>query len=237
MELELGRIKNNTISLEKEQQTFLETNIGKVINTTVDIGLKYLLPDIIENEVINIKNTLIKEGWQKGLEKIIEEGINIGKSAVGIFTGKFENIEQIKKTVENGGIIDSASSLLDNILNRCTEKGLINKKVKNAITKGKNILVDNISSNLEEMIENQSNIFGKIKESSNNWRSAYMKKDFKIMDKEYSNLEKYMKEIIPLEKIITDVRKIENIHNIIKNNGGNFELTNNQLELANILIK
>lgn len=87
------------------------------------------------------------------------------------------------------------------------------------------------------MIENQSNIFGKIKESSNNWRSAYMKKDFKIMDKEYSNLEKYMKEIIPLEKIITDVRKIENIHNIIKNNGGNFELTNNQLELANILIK
>ncbi len=237
MELELGRIKNNNISLEKEQQTFLETNIGKVINTTVDIGLKYLLPDIIENEVINIKNTLIKEGWQKGLEKIIEEGINIGKSAVGIFTGKFENIEQIKKTVENGGIIDSASSLLDNILNRCTEKGLINKKVKNAITKGKNILVDNISSNLEEMIENQSNIFGKIKESSNNWRSAYMKKDFKIMDKEYSNLEKYMKEIIPLEKIITDVRKIENIHNIIKNNGGNFELTNNQLELANILIK
>jgi len=237
MELELGRIKNNNISLEKEQQTFLETNIGKVINATLDIGLKYLLPDIIENEVINIKNTLIKEGWQKGLEKIIEEGINIGKSAVGIFTGKFENIEQIKKTVENGGIIDSASSLLDNILNRCTEKGLINKKVKNAITKGKNILVDNISSNLEEMIENQSNIFGKIKESSNNWRSAYMKKDFKIMDKEYSNLEKYMKEIIPLEKIITDVRKIENIHNIIKNNGGNFELTNNQLELANILIK
>lgn len=237
MELELGRIKNNNISLEKEQQSFLETNIGKVINTTLDIGLKYLLPDIIENEVINIKNTLIKEGWQKGLEKIIEEGINIGKSAVGIFTGKFENIDQIKKTVENGGIIDSASSLLDNILNRCTEKGLINKKIKNAITKGKNILVDNISSNLEEMIENQSNIFGKIKESSNNWRSAYMKKDFKVMDKEYSNLEQYMKEIIPLEKIITDVRKIENIHNIIKNNGGNFELTNNQLELANILIK
>lgn len=237
MELELGRIKNNNISLEKEQQSFLETNIGKVINTTLDIGLKYLLPDIIENEVINIKNTLIKEGWQKGLEKIIEEGINIGKSAVGIFTGKFENIDQIKKTVENGGIIDSASSLLDNILNRCTEKGLINKKIKNAITKGKNILVDNISSNLEEMIENQSNIFGKIKESSNNWRSAYMKKDFKVMDKEYSNLEQYMKKIIPLEKIITDVRKIENIHNIIKNNGGNFELTNNQLELANILIK
>lgn len=237
MELELENVKNNNISLEENQQTFLETNIGKIINTTLDIGLKYLLPDIIENEVINIKDTLIKEGWKKGLEKIIEEGINIGKSAAGIFTGKFENIDQIKKTVENGGIIDSASSLLDNILNRCTEKGLINKNVKNAITKGKNILIDNISSNLEEMIENQSNIFGKIKESSDNWRSAYMKKDFNIMDKEYNNLEKYMKEIIPLEKVITDVRKIENIHNIIKNNGGNFELTNNQLELANMLIK
>lgn len=122
MELELENVKNNNISLEENQQTFLETNIGKIINTTLDIGLKYLLPDIIENEVINIKDTLIKEGWKKGLEKIIEEGINIGKSAAGIFTGKFENIDQIKKTVENGGIIDSASSLLDNILNRCQKK-------------------------------------------------------------------------------------------------------------------
>ena len=237
MEIELEKINNNNIGLEEKQQNFLETNIGKIINTTLDIGLKYLLPDIIEDEIIDIKDILIKEGWQKGLDKIIEEGINIGKSAIGIFTGEFENIDQIKKTVENGGIIDSASLLLDNILNKCTEKGLINKDIKNIITKGKDILIDNISTNLEEMIENQNNLFGKIKENSNNWRTAYMKKDFGTMEKEYNDLEKNIKEILPIETIINDARKIENIHNIIKNNGGNFDLTTNQLELANILIK
>lgn len=236
MELGIEKINNN-IEIEKSQQNFLESNIGKVINTTLNIGLKYLLPDLIEDEIIDIKDTLIKEGWDKGLEKIIEEGINIGKSIAGIFTGKFENIEQIKKTVESGGIIDSASSLLDNILNRCAEKGLINKKVKSSISKGKDILINNISSNLEDMIEEQSNILGKIEETSNNWRTAYMNKDFNSMDKEYKSLEKYVEEIVPLEKLINDVRKIENIHNIIKNNGGNFNLTNNQLELAELLIK
>lgn len=236
MEIELKKIHND-VSLDKEQRNFLETNIGKIINTTINVGLKYLLPDIIEDEIIKIKDTLINEGWERGLDKIIEEGINIGKSAIGIFTGEFENISQIEKTIENGGIIDSASFLLDDILNKCTEKGLINKDVKNIIKKGKNILMDNISTNLEEMLENQKNTLGELKDYSNNWRTAYMQKDFSTMEKEYNNIEKNIKEIIPIEKVITEVRRIENMHNLIKNNGGNFELTTNQLELANILIK
>lgn len=236
MEIELKKI-NNDVRLDKEQQNFLETNIGKIINTTINVGLKYLLPDIIEDEIIKIKDTLISEGWERGLNKIIEEGINIGKSAIGIFTGEFESIDQIKKTIENGGIIDSASFLLDDILNKCTEKGLINKDIKNIISKGKNILIDNISTNLEEMIDNQKNILGHVKESSNNWRTAYMQKDFSNMERAYMDIEKNIKEIIPIEKIITEARRIENMHNLIKNNGGNFELTTNQLELVNMLIK
>ena len=236
MELGISHV-NNSLEIEKNQQNFLESNIGKIINTTLNIGMKYLLPDLIEDEIINIKDTLIKEGWEKGLDKIIEEGISIGKSITGIFTGKFDNIEQIKKTVESGGIIDSASSLLDNILNRCAEKGLITKNIKSSISKGKDILINNISSNLENMLDEQNNILEKIQETSNNWRTAYMNKNFNSMDKEYKNLEKYMEKIIPLEKVITDARKIENIHNIIKNNGGNFNLSNSQLELAELLIR
>ena len=235
MELELEKIKDN--NLEKEQKNFLETTIGKVINTTLDIGLKYLLPDLIEDEVINIKNTLIKEGWEEGLKKTIEEGINLGKSAVGIFTGKFENIEQIKKAVGNGGIIDSASSLLDTVLDKATEKGFIKPSIEEIITKGKNILVQNFSTNIEDMLQKQTDLTSEIKESTDNWRTAYIKKDFSQMEKEFDKIESYIDKIVPLEKLINEVRKIENIHNIIKNNGGNFNLTENQLELANILIK
>lgn len=235
MELELNKINNN--NLEKEQKSFLETTIGKVINTTLDIGLKYLLPDLIEDEVINVKNTLIKEGWEEGLRKTIEEGINFGKSTIGIFTGNFENIEQIKKAVGNGGIIDSISSLLDTILDKAIEKGFINKNIEEIITKGKNILIQNFSTNIEDMLQEQTDLMSEIKQSTDSWRTAYMRKDFSQMDKEFNKIENYIEKIIPLEKLIKEVRKIENIHNIIKNNGGNFNLTQNQLELANILTK
>lgn len=236
MELEIEKLSNN-IELENKQKSFLETNIGKIINTTVDIGLKYLLPDIIEDEIINIKDTLVKEGWSKGLSKVIEEGISIGKSAIGIVTGKFENIEQIKKAVENGGIVDSTSSLLNKIINKCFQKGLINRNIKNNLIKGKDILISNISSNLEEMLEKQNTIFEILEKASHNWNMAYENKDFQKMNKEFRILEENMPKIVPIEKLIKEIRRIENLHNIIKNNGGTFELKNTQIELANILTK
>jgi len=52
------------------------------------------------------------------------------------------------------------------------------------------------------------------------------------MDKEYKKIEKEINNLIPIEKTISDVRTIENLHNLIKNNGQDFNLTQEQLELA-----
>lgn len=41
-----------------EQKNFLETTLGKVINSAIDIGLKAVLPDLIENQVIDVKNAI-----------------------------------------------------------------------------------------------------------------------------------------------------------------------------------
>lgn len=51
-------------------------------------------------------------------------------------------------------------------------------------------------------------------------------------EKEYNKIQKALKEIMPLETTIKRARKIENLHNLIKNNGQNFELSDTQLELA-----
>ena len=40
------------------------------------------------------------------------------------------------------------------------------------------------------------------------------------------------KEIIPIEETIKKARTIETIHNLIKNNGKNFDLSQQQLDLA-----
>ena len=52
------------------------------------------------------------------------------------------------------------------------------------------------------------------------------------MEKEYEKLEKELENLIPLENTINEARTIENLHNLIKNNGQDFNLTKEQLELA-----
>ena len=56
------------------------------------------------------------------------------------------------------------------------------------------------------------------------------------MEKEYKKIEKQLKEIAPIENIINNARKIEVLHNLIKNNGKNFNLSKEQLELAEKLV-
>ena len=45
-----------------------------------------------------------------------------------------------------------------------------------------------------------------------------------------------MKSLLPIENAINNYRKIENLQSIIKNNGGSFDLSQEQLELANKLL-
>ena len=40
---------------------------------------------------------------------------------------------------------------------------------------------------------------------------------------------------LPLENTIKNARTIENLHELIKNNGKNFDLTSEELELAKML--
>lgn len=43
------------VTIEEKQNNFLESTLGKVINTGVDIALRAILPNTIEDEVIRNK--------------------------------------------------------------------------------------------------------------------------------------------------------------------------------------
>ena len=91
-------IENNDIEIK--QKNFLNTNIGNIVNTAIDVGLRFILPDFIEEQVIEINNALIEGGIKEGVNTAIEEGINFGKSTIGIITGKFDNVEQMQNAVK-----------------------------------------------------------------------------------------------------------------------------------------
>lgn len=225
----LEKIDNKII---ESQNKFLETDIGKAINSAMDIGLKAVLPDLIENQIIDIKNTILEQGFSDGIREIINESLNLGKSAIGIITGEFENISQVQLAIKKGGILDNISKLLDLSINFANSKKLITTDISNMIKKGKNSVISSINDKIEETLINQLKAVEKIEKYCKNWNISYGNQDFSGMEKAYKNIQTNLNKIVPFENIINAARKIENMHNLIKNNGKNFDITEDEKLLA-----
>ena len=103
------------------------------------------------------------------------------------------------------------------------------------IRQGKNVILDNVSNNIENEFASQLNSIEKLGKYQNNWRNYYNEQDFEGMEREYQKIKEKLKEILPLETTLKQAREIENLHLLIKNNGHNFNLTQEQLELAGML--
>lgn len=214
------------------QQSFLQTSLGKTINSAIDIGLKTIFPDLIEDEIIDIKNCILENGFKSGVEEIIKSGIDFGKSVSGIITGNFESVEQIQIAIKDGGILDRTSELLDNIINIIKQKDLINNTTASLIKQGKNSIISSIRNKIEETLINQIKAVEKIEKYTKNWNIAYGIQDFDKMEDAYKNIKNNLEKTVPLERIINSARTIENIHNLIKNNEKNFNLTEQEIKLA-----
>lgn len=224
-------IKENLVN-EKTQKKFLETALGKTINTAVEIGIRAVLPDFIDDQIINIKDNLIDYGLKEGINKTIEDAIDIGKSAIGILTGNFENVNQMQNAVKTGGLLEGISSLLDTVVDKVRQAGLINSTVAKTIKQGKNIILNNVEKNIENTFNKQYEAIEYANKYIDNWKNYFENKDFEGMEKEYNKIERQLKNIAPIEKTINEARTIEVLHNLIKNNGQDFNLTQEQLDLV-----
>lgn len=220
---------NNEINNNKNN--FFNSIIGKTINGAIDIGLRSILPDLVENQVIDIKNALLENGLKAGIDTAINSVVDFGKSALGIVTGNFENMSQVKIAIGEGGITDTISDILDKAINKTYQKGYIDKNIKVIIESGKNVLLDNITNNIKNEIDLQTTSIEKLEKSINSWKNFYNNKDFKGMTEEYNKINIQLEEIIPLEDVLKETRKLDIIQNLIKNKGGDFCITEEEKKL------
>ena len=79
------------------------------------------------------------------------------------------------------------------------------------------------------------NSLEKISKYISNWNNYYNLRDKEGMEKEYKKIKKQMDTVMALDSTISEAKKIENIHNLIKNKGGDYELSEEERELINIL--
>ena len=230
--MDLNLEENLQNNLENNQNNFLNSTLGNIINNAVDFGIRYFLPDYAEDKVIEVKDNLLNYGLKEGISKTIQSVIDTGKSIAGIVTGNFENINQINEVIKSGGIIDSTSDLLDDVLNKVADSGKVNSNIISLLSNGKDLILNNVEKNVESLLEKQTSTSQNIEQHMDNWQDYFNAKDFYGMEKEYVEIENELTELVPIENTINNARKIETIHNLIKNNGQNFNLTNEELELV-----
>ena len=179
---------NNNIDIEVKQNNFLETTIGKAINTGLNIGVRYLLPDLIEDEVIQIKDSILNNGIKEGLRTAIESATKLGKSALGIVTGKFENVNQMQTAVKSGGIVDSVQNLINTAVNKFVDSGKINFSVGNTIKKGTDVLLSNVTKNIENELKKGQVKVIKVDKDNNEVKLEGV--EFEVLDENDKVLEK-----------------------------------------------
>ena len=142
----------------------------------------------------------------------------------------------MQNVVKAGGLIDGLSSLLDTVVDKVNQKGIINYNIANTIKQGKDVILSSIENNIEKKFKEQNIEVENIENYMNQWKESFNNKDFKSMEQEYQKIETIINNLVPLEKTINQARIIENLHNLIKNNGQDFNLNQEEIALAEKLI-
>lgn len=210
----------------------LESKMGKILNSCLDAGIKAVCPNIIDDELIEIKDAVIENGIEGGIKEIITSVKDFGKSTLGLITGNFESIEQVELAVKNGGVIDTVSDIIDLAIDSATKNGAIDKDISKLIKKGKKAIVKDFTKSMSEDLLKEQKTLEKIEKYIDEWKEKYDQKNFEGMEKIYKKIERQINKVIPIKNVVENSKIIENLHNLIKNNGGKFELSEEELELA-----
>lgn len=202
-----------------------------IANTGLEIGLKTILPDFIEDDIIDIKDKFVQEGFSKGIQEIINKGEDIGKSIQGIFTGKFETVEQIKRLVQTDGILDEASDIIDKVLKSLVNKKKISKSTYNLIKTGKKEILNSLENELEGYYKINEYSLENLSELCQEWKESYKREDYSEMEKNMKKIKQKLNKNLTIESIINEARNLEKIQKYIEEKGSLDNLTENEKTL------
>lgn len=209
-------IKNNEIS--KNQNDFIGNMFKNAINFGIDLGLKSLLPDLIEDQVIDIKNSILEGGFKEGVNTLMKKVNEFKNSITGIFTGNFNNIQEINTATKQGGIIKTVSKGLSKGIDAGVKSGIIPKSIGGILKAGKTTMLNEFSNSLESQMRKEIQKFDTLNDLNKKWYDALDQRDFDKMTKYTEKISALSKDLVKFSNIINETKKIEELHNFIKEN-------------------
>lgn len=219
------------LALTNTHENNISKTIANVANNALEFGLKTILPDFIEDDVIEIKNKFVQEGFTEGVQEVIDKLEDVGKSIKGIFTGEFDSLEQVKRVVQTNGILDGVSTVVDKILKKLLDKKAIKKPTYNMIKQGKKEILNSLETEIEEIYKPTTYNMEKLEEYCQEWQQKYKEKDYSGMEKAVQKIKTKLKQAQIVEEMINKARNVEKIQKYIKENGDLEGITDTEKEL------
>ena len=223
------------MELINEIKKEINIDISKLANNALDFGLRAALPDFIEDDVIEIKNAFVNEGFISGIEETLKKIEDIVNSIKGLFKGEFESVEQIKRLIQKNGILDAASSLIDTISKKLLEKGIIDKTAYNMIKSGKNEILSSLETQLKKYYKEDEYSIEKLSQSCEEWKEELKKENYEGMKKSINKVKQRLEQSLIVENTIKEARNIEKMEKYIEKNGSLDNLTESQKNLLKSL--
>lgn len=219
------------LALTNTHENNISKTIANVANNALEFGLKAILPDFIEDDVIEIKDKFIQEGFTEGVQSVIDKLEDVGKSIKGIFTGEFDSLEQVKRVIQTNGILDGVSTVVDKILKKLLDKKAIKKPTYNMIKQGKKEIINSLETEIEEIYKPTTYNMEKLEGYCQEWQQKYKEKDYSGMEKAAQKIRTKLKQTQIVEEMINKARNVEKIQKYIKENGNIDSLTDVEKEL------
>ena len=189
---ELGNKLINNEDLKQLQEGFLQSKVGQIVNSAVDFGLREILPDFVEDEVLEVKDALITGGLKEGIDTAVENAINLGKNIIGIFNENYKNIDQVENSLKKGELIEGISSSIDFIVNKLEDSKIISTNVSDLIKNGKNLILGNVNNNMQNEFNNELKALKKIEKYIKNWEKHYSEKNIEGLNTEFNKIKKQL---------------------------------------------
>lgn len=235
LDIDLGKsLANIGETIVEAQEKFVESNLYGIFNSALDTGIRIALPEVAEDVVIDVKDTLMENGFRDGVKQIWNNIKEFGKSAYGLITGKFESVEQIQNATKEGGVLDVVSGIFDFALNKAVDNEKISKSTRQNVKNAKNSVVRSIKNQVSDSLDKQIGYVEKIEEYNEKWQDCFDKQDLSGMKKANKNIQKYLNKTIPLENVLKNARRIEIMQNLVESTGS-FDITEEERELVNSL--
>lgn len=216
-----------TQNLPKE----ININMPKIANNALNFGLKAILPDFIEDDIIQIKDSFINEGFEKGLEEAKEKAEEVWKSVKGFFTGEFDTVGEIQKLIQKNGILDTASDLVDKITKLLLSKKIINKTTYNLIKTGKKEILNALEGELNNYYKIDTYDLESLNEQIEKWQKNYNDSDYESMEKTAKTILNILDKVDQIEAVINKARSIQKVQKYIQEKGSKEKLTKAERKL------